>query len=177
MAEGSLRRLFWCVADDLDYLMTLVRLRILDALADPEPEAPADQQRARDREQIERAFPKLDGCGAWRRDLPLCGSCPDRKLSRITPLPSSLLPGGPATLGPMDQPEDAPTLPARYYRRKAAEARRAAEGVTTQAVKARLHGLVRDFDRLADAADSAAQTPDALAGVILRQQKRERDEA
>jgi hypothetical protein len=76
-------------------------------------------------------------------------------------------------LRPMDQAEDAPTLPARYYRRKAAETRRAAECVTTRAIKERLHGLARDFDRLADAAESAAQTPDALAAVILRQQKRQ----
>jgi len=57
--------------------------------------------------------------------------------------------------------------------RKAAKARRAAEGVTTRAIKARLDGLARDFDQLADAADSAAQTADAPAGVI-RQEKRER---
>ncbi len=68
----------------------------------------------------------------------------------------------------MDQPQDAPTLPARYYRQKAAEARRAAEGVTTRAIKERLDGLARDFDRLADAADSAEQTPDALAAVTRR---------
>jgi len=68
----------------------------------------------------------------------------------------------------MDQPEDTPTLPARYYRGKAAEARRAAEGVTTQAVRAQLYGLARDFDRLADAADGAAQTTDPLAAVIRR---------
>ena len=66
----------------------------------------------------------------------------------------------------MDQPEETPTLPASYYRQKAAEARRAAEGVTTRAIKDRLDGLARDFDRLADAAESAAQTPDALAAVI-----------
>jgi hypothetical protein len=68
----------------------------------------------------------------------------------------------------MDQPKDTSTLPARYYRQKAAEARRAAEGVTTRAIKERLEGLARDFDRLADAADSAVQTPDALAAVIPR---------
>ena len=56
----------------------------------------------------------------------------------------------------MGQPQDTTTLPARYYRQKAAEARRAAEGVTTRAIKERLHGLARDFDRLADAADSGA---------------------
>jgi hypothetical protein len=53
MAEGPLRRLFWRVADDLDYLVTLATLRILDALAGPEPETPADLQRKRDRERIE----------------------------------------------------------------------------------------------------------------------------
>jgi hypothetical protein len=61
MAGGRLRRLFWRVADDPDYLVTLARLRILDALAGPEPETPADQQRARDQKRMERAFPKLDG--------------------------------------------------------------------------------------------------------------------
>jgi hypothetical protein len=71
-------------------------------------------------------------------------------------------------LGLMDQPEDTSTLPARYYRRKAAEARRAAEGVTTRAIKVRLDSLARDFDRLADAADGAAQTTDPLAAVIRR---------
>ena len=79
--------------------------------------------------------------------------------------------GGPVMLRLMDQPEETPTLPAQYYRQKAAEARRAAEAVTTRAIKARLDGLARDFDALADAADNAAQTSDAPAGVI-RQQKR-----
>jgi hypothetical protein len=68
MAGGRLRGLFWRVADDLDYLATLVRLRVLDTLAGPEPETPADQQRARDRERIKaeeherikRAFPAID---------------------------------------------------------------------------------------------------------------------
>ena len=60
----------------------------------------------------------------------------------------------------MDQPEETPSLPARFYRQKATEARRAAEGVTTPAVKKRLEGLAREFDRLADAADSAPQMPD-----------------
>jgi hypothetical protein len=59
MAGGRLRRLFWRVTDALDYLLTLARLRVLDTLAGPEPERPADQQRARER--IERAFPRLDG--------------------------------------------------------------------------------------------------------------------
>ena len=60
MATGRLRRLFWRVADVLDYLWTLATLRILDALAGPLPETPADEQRARDREQIKRAFPTIE---------------------------------------------------------------------------------------------------------------------
>jgi hypothetical protein len=40
MTDGRRRRLFWRVADDLDYLVTLASLRILDALAGPEPETP-----------------------------------------------------------------------------------------------------------------------------------------
>jgi hypothetical protein len=59
VADERLRQLFWRVADKLDYLVTLVRLRILDALAGPLPETPADRQRARDRERIERAFPEI----------------------------------------------------------------------------------------------------------------------
>src|SRR5713101_1616989 len=66
--------------------------------------------------------------------------------------------GGPVMVRLMDQSEETSTLPARYYRRKATEARRAAEGVTTRPIKARLQGLARDLDRLGDAADSAAQT-------------------
>ena len=48
------------MADNLDYLWTLATLRILDALAGPLPETPADQQRARDRERIEQAFPAIE---------------------------------------------------------------------------------------------------------------------
>jgi hypothetical protein len=47
MTEGPLPGLFWRVADAADYLVTLVRLRIPDALAGSEPETPADQQRGR----------------------------------------------------------------------------------------------------------------------------------
>ena len=42
-----------------DYRLTLTKLRILDALTGPLPEMPEDQQRERDREQLERAFPKI----------------------------------------------------------------------------------------------------------------------
>jgi hypothetical protein len=48
MADGPLRRLFWRVADELDYLWTLATLRILDALVGPEPETAADLQRERE---------------------------------------------------------------------------------------------------------------------------------
>jgi hypothetical protein len=60
MARGRLARFFWRVVGALDYFLTLARLRILDALARPEPETRADQQRARDRELIERAFPAIE---------------------------------------------------------------------------------------------------------------------
>jgi hypothetical protein len=60
MTDGPVRRLFWRLVDQLDYLVTLARLRILDALAGPLPETPADQQRERDRVRIERAFPKME---------------------------------------------------------------------------------------------------------------------
>ena len=53
-------RLFWRVVDQLDYLLTLARLRILDALPGPELETPADRRRQRDHERIERAFPEIE---------------------------------------------------------------------------------------------------------------------
>jgi hypothetical protein len=49
MAEGPTARLFWRVADQLDYLMTLAWLRILDAMCGPEPETAADRRRERGR--------------------------------------------------------------------------------------------------------------------------------
>jgi hypothetical protein len=60
VATGRLRRLFWRVADDLDYLWTLATLRILDRLAGPLPETPADLKRKRDRERLERGFPGIE---------------------------------------------------------------------------------------------------------------------
>jgi hypothetical protein len=62
----------------------------------------------------------------------------------------------------MDQPEGTLTLPARFYRQKASEARRSAEAVTTRAVRERLHNSARDFDRLADAANRTEQTSGPL---------------
>jgi hypothetical protein len=60
MTDTRLGRLFWRVADQLDYLVTPARLRILDALAGPLPETRADRQRQRDHEKIERAFPEIE---------------------------------------------------------------------------------------------------------------------
>ena len=77
MADGPLRRLFWRLVDDLDYLLTLVTLRIFDALAGPLPETAADQQRKRDREQLERAFPRARQSGAGRRELSSLGPPPE----------------------------------------------------------------------------------------------------
>jgi hypothetical protein len=57
--KSPVNRLGWLfcrVLDTLDYRATDVRLRILDAVRGPEPETPADQQRARDRERLERAL-------------------------------------------------------------------------------------------------------------------------
>ena len=59
MADRPISRLFWRAADQFDYLVTLARLRVLDALAGPLPETPADQQRERDQERLERAFPEI----------------------------------------------------------------------------------------------------------------------
>ena len=56
----GLRRFFWRIVDGCDYWVTLTKLRILDALAGSELETPADLQRRRDRERIERAFPEIE---------------------------------------------------------------------------------------------------------------------
>jgi hypothetical protein len=56
---GRRPRAFWRTLDALDYWLTLTRLRILDALAGPEPETPADQRRKQDRERLDTAFPRL----------------------------------------------------------------------------------------------------------------------
>jgi len=63
-------------------------------------------------------------------------------------------------------PRTRQTLSARYYRQKAAEARQVAEEATTRAIKERLHGSARNFDKLAAAADRAEQTANPPARVI-----------
>ena len=60
MLDTGLRRFVWRIADGLDYVLTLARLRILDALTGPLPETPEDQQRERRRDRLERAFPKIE---------------------------------------------------------------------------------------------------------------------
>ena len=79
MLETRLGRILWRIADGLDYWLTLTKLRILDALTGPLPEMPEDQQRERDREQLERAFPKIKPWGAGRRGPhhvdDLCDEC------------------------------------------------------------------------------------------------------
>ena len=60
MLETRLGRILWRIADGLDYVLTLTKLRILDVLAGSGVEMPADLQRRRDRERIERAFPKIE---------------------------------------------------------------------------------------------------------------------
>jgi hypothetical protein len=60
MFDTGLRRVLWRVVDHLDYVLTVTKLRILDALAGPEPETSADQRREAGRERIERAFPKIE---------------------------------------------------------------------------------------------------------------------
>jgi hypothetical protein len=67
----------------------------------------------------------------------------------------------------MDQPEETPTLPTRYYRQKAAEARRSAEGVTTRAIKERMEGLARDFDRLTDFRIPAANSDRKALAIFI----------
>ena len=54
------RRLFWRVADHLDYLLPVARLRTLDALAGSLPETPADREWERDREKVKRAIPEIE---------------------------------------------------------------------------------------------------------------------
>jgi hypothetical protein len=60
MLETRLGLILWRIADSLDYWLTLVGLRILDAVAGPEPETSADQRREAGRERMQRAFPEIE---------------------------------------------------------------------------------------------------------------------
>ena len=57
--DAGIRRFFWRIVDGVDYWLTLTKLRVLDALAGTEVETMADEQRKRDREQIEKSFPNI----------------------------------------------------------------------------------------------------------------------
>ena len=52
MLETRLGRILWRIADGFDYMLTLARLRIVDAPTGPLPETPEDQQRERRRDQL-----------------------------------------------------------------------------------------------------------------------------
>ncbi len=67
MADGALRRLFWRGADALGYLLTLVWLRIVDAVCGPEPPTPGDEMREADRERLREASPRALPEGRDRR--------------------------------------------------------------------------------------------------------------
>jgi hypothetical protein len=60
MLDTRLGRIWWRVADGLDYWLTLTKLRILDALAGSELVTPADLQRRHDTERIEKVSPKIE---------------------------------------------------------------------------------------------------------------------
>jgi hypothetical protein len=83
MTDTRLGRILWRVADELDYLLTLARLRILDALAGPEPETPADQQASASGWKV-RDKP-LGGYATWDDDHegPFCRACPVPARERI----------------------------------------------------------------------------------------------
>jgi hypothetical protein len=77
-----LARLFWHVADQLDYLVTPARLRILDAVCGPSAETAADREQQEDRERLRRAFPEIEpqGAGVPR---PLIASRPVRLILQL----------------------------------------------------------------------------------------------
>jgi hypothetical protein len=58
MVDGTLWRLFWRVADQFDDLVTLAWLRILDALAGPLPETPAESAAAARSGEDKKGFPR-----------------------------------------------------------------------------------------------------------------------
>jgi hypothetical protein len=55
-----LSRLCFCILDRADYLLTLARLTVLDWLAGPMPETPADHVIREEGERIRKAFPQID---------------------------------------------------------------------------------------------------------------------
>jgi hypothetical protein len=48
------------ITDRIDYLVTSVRLAIVDKICGPEPPTEADRQREAQKEELHRAFPAID---------------------------------------------------------------------------------------------------------------------
>jgi hypothetical protein len=81
VTDGALRRLFWRVADAVDHLLTLAWLRILNALAGPEPEMAADPQREWDREWMAGRSCRRNGRRLYARSFLLrLGLSPQAKV-------------------------------------------------------------------------------------------------
>jgi len=57
---GAVPRLWYWIADRLEYAVTSVRLAILDRVCGPEPLTPADRQRETEHDRLQRAFPAID---------------------------------------------------------------------------------------------------------------------
>jgi hypothetical protein len=74
--------LSWRVTDELDYFVTLTRLRILDAVCGPLAETLADRKRQEDRERLRRAFPEIEPRGA-EVPRPLIASRPVRLILQL----------------------------------------------------------------------------------------------
>jgi hypothetical protein len=58
--KDRLVRLFWHILDVADYATISVRLRLVDLIYGPEPPTPADMQREKEHEQLQRTFPETD---------------------------------------------------------------------------------------------------------------------
>jgi len=57
---GAVPRLWYWIADRLEYAVTSVRLAILDKICGPEPPTEADEIRERRRERLQKTFPEID---------------------------------------------------------------------------------------------------------------------
>jgi len=66
--KDRLVRLFWHILDVADYATTSVRLRLVDLISGSEPTTPADKQREKEHEQLQRAFPEPTSTGSSRGD-------------------------------------------------------------------------------------------------------------
>ena len=57
---GAIRHCWWWVIDRVDYLITTVRLAILDRFLGPESPTNADLKREQHVHRLQRAFPDID---------------------------------------------------------------------------------------------------------------------